>query len=963
MKTRHICFMLVACIVLVFSQAGAQDTGSIQGRVADASGHPLPGANVQVKSPALAEKRGAMANAQGRYRIGRLPEGTYEVIASFVGYQTDIKQEIRIAAGASVGLDFSLASEVILQKMMVVSASRQQEKILDAPASVAVVEAEEIRNSSALSVVEHIRAIPAVDHAQTGLAQGNTVVRGFNNVFSGALMTLVDNRISRVPSLRINTQNFIPLTSDDIERIEVVLGPGSALYGPNSANGVMHIITRSPFGSEGTTINAGGGERSLRNFSLRHAGSVNGKVGYKISTQYYAGRDWEYVDSEEVRLRGSNPRDYDMARKTGELRLDFRPTEETALILSAGYTDADNIEMTGLGAAQAKGWTYRFFQGRLMYKGLFAQAFYNRSDAGDTKLLRTAQSMVDKSALAVFQLQHSAGLGERQRFTYGADALLTRPDTEGTINGANENKDDINEYGFYLQSETNLSDQLDLVLAGRVDDHNHIENPVFSPRAALVFKPQPEQTLRFTYNRAFSTPTSTNLFLDLVSSPDAFGLGRNFQPVLGFSPNIDVRAQGGMDGFTFKRDAGGLPLFRSPFAPVAGLPKDQFIPLHDPQFTNVMWGIGRGAVLNAFLSTFTQLATGAIAQQMIAAGMPADQAQIQAAQQAQVLAAAFQGIVPTALPGLRNTLAMLNVETAGFDPVSDLATSVTDIAKNKPTITETFEVGYKGVIQNRLVLSADFYRTKTKDFGGPLRVETPNVFLEATSLSTSLSQSLALALQDPAAAQLAAALAVVDAPQYGGNGNGTPVDELTALFVAGTADNGAAYIPFGTITPEQATDPTAVVLAYRNFGQVKLYGMDVAFAYYPNDNWTVTGNYSYVSKDLFPNLDGIGDIALNAPRHKINLGVVYKLPRMGLRLGGNVRYRGEFPMNSGVYVGNVDACTLLDLNAAYELPINLPNASATLNVSAGNVLNKKHQYFIGAPEIGRLVSAGLTVRF
>ncbi len=774
---------------------------------------------------------------------------------------------------------------------------------------------------------------------------------------------MVDNRISRIPSLRLNSHNFIPLTSEDVERIEVVLGPGSALYGPDSANGVMHIITRSPFGSEGTAVSVGGGERSLRTFSLRHAGSFNDKVGYKVSGQYYAGTDWKYTDPEEVKLRGSNPRQYDMARKTGEVRFDFRPSEDLTAIFAAGYLGSDNLEQTGLGAAQGDHWAYRFLQGRLTYKGLFAQAFYNASDAGDTRLLRTDNAIVDKSKLAVFQAQHTLGFGERQHFTYGADVLLTRPDTEGSINGANENNDDVNEYGFYLQSESALTEQLDVVLAARIDEHSRTEDPVFSPRAAVVFKPNPEQTVRFTYNRAFSTPTSTNLFLDLVSSPDAFGLGRSFAPVLGFSPSIDVRAQGALDGLTFKRDAGGLPTFRSPFAPVAGIPGSQHIPLHDPQFTNVMWQIGRGAVMNAFAPTLTQLATGAIAQQLIAAGTDPAEALAHAAQQAPAVVAAFDGVVPKILPGLLNSLAILNVETAGFDPVTNLAQSVSDIARIEPTITETFEVGYKGVVNNRLLIALDVYRTKTTDFVGPLRVETPNVFLEAGALGAALSQSLAQALQDPSVAQLAAVLGALDAPQFGGNASGSAVDELTRLFVAGTDRNGAAYIPYGTISAEQATDPAAVMLAYRNFGQVKLYGLDAALGYYPNESWTFTGNYSFVNKDLFENLDGIGDIALNAPRHKLNVGAAYRAPNLGLRLGGHLRYRSGFPMNSGVYVGDIESRTFVDLSLAYDLPLDMSNASVTVTVSASNVLDSKRQEFIGAPEIGRLVSGGLTLRF
>ena len=75
--------------------------------------------------------------------------------------------------------------------------------------------------------------------------------------------------------MRLNAYNFIPVTNEDVERIEVVLGPGSALYGPNSANGVLHVITTSPFASAGTTVQMGLGERSLRKAAFRHAGSMS----------------------------------------------------------------------------------------------------------------------------------------------------------------------------------------------------------------------------------------------------------------------------------------------------------------------------------------------------------------------------------------------------------------------------------------------------------------------------------------------------------------------------------------------------------------------------------------------------------------------------------------------------------------------------------------------------------------
>ncbi len=943
--------------VLIAGSVWAQNEGVVEGVVTDSGGEPLTGANVVMNSAPSSIRRGTTTDGEGRYHIAALPVGTYDITVSFIGYKNGSRSGVLIRLGSASSENFSLEAEAFMQGQIVISASRRREKVIDAPASVSILESGEIQNRTTTSVSDLVKGLPGVDFAPTGMSQSNTVVRGFNNIFSGAMLTLVDNRIASVPSLRLNASNFVPITSEDIERIEIVLGPGAAPYGPNSANGVMHIISKSPFQSAGTTVQVTGGERSMGNVVVRHAGRLNDKVAYKISGQYYTATDWKYEDPEEVRSRGFNPRSYDQKRKTGELRLDFRPTDDLTAIFSAGYNGADNIDMTGLGAGQAENWTYQFFQGRVLYKGWFAQAFHNKSDAGNTTLLRSGNPIVDKSTLTVFQLQHAAELGSRQMFTYGVDAQFTRPNTEGTTNGVHEDMDGIDEYGFYMQSETSLSDKLQLILAGRIDDHEYLEDPVLSPRAALVFKPQDLHTLRFTYNRAFDTPSGNNLFLDLNANPDAFGIGQSFAPAFGFSPAIDVRTQGTTTGFTFRRDSNGLPMFRSPFAPVGGLEKSQYASLHDPQFTNLMWGVARGAVLAGLVPQLEQVATGAITLQMIAAGVPADQAPALAAAQAAQLAAAFPGVIPSVLPGLQNSVGHLNLATSGFDFVSDFQNAVTDVAKVEPTITETFEVGYKGIVDNKWVLAADVYRSKKKDFVGPLRIETPNVFLEPTSLTAAFAGALAQNLADPANAALAQAAAALDAPSLGGNGNGSAVDELTSVFVSS-----AAQIPFGTITPDEAVDPTAVMLTYRNFGQVTYYGADLSFAFYPNESLTFTGNYSYVSDDLFEKLDGIADIALNAPKHKGNVAVKYMFPNTGLRLEGSMRYHDGFPMDSGVYVGPVDSYTIFDVHSSYVLPMG-GATKITFHADVSNLADKKYRAFVGAPEIGRLVSGGISVRF
>ena len=937
--------------------------GTLSGVVMGSEGEAIPGANIVLVGDLLpGGKIGTATDEDGRFRLEGLPVGEYQLSVTHIGYRDLTREGVGIVTGEQE-LTLTLETGIIFLDQNVVSASRRQEKVLEAPASVAIVEAAEIRNRPALSVAEHIRDLPGVDFSQTGLAQSNVVVRGFNNVFSGALLTLTDNRIARVPSLRLNAYNFIPVTNDDIERIEVVLGPGAALYGPNSANGVMHIITHSPFTSAGTNVNLGMGERSVRKVGMRHAGAASDRLGYKISAQYYTGVDWEgHEDPVEVQARAANPdippRSFDIERQSAEARLDYKASDDLTAILAAGYNKGDQIELTGLGAGQAQDWAYNYVQLRLLYKNWFAQVFQNGSNAGDTFTLRDGNPIVDKSKLTAFQVQHSATLGVRQRFTYGADVLLTRPDTEGTITGGNEDYDQTNEFGAYVQSETALSEMLDLVVALRYDDHNRIPEGEISPRAGLVFKPKETQILRLTYNHAFATPSSNNLYLDIRSSQDPFGIGAAFAPVLGFAPAIDIRAQGTYregfaDGWTFARSGNGRPQFRSSFAPVAGMAPADYIDLGDPVFTNVMWGLGRSGVLSALnTELFLGLATTQIG---ILQGL--DRAAGEVA--AQQLLGGLDALVPAQLTGLDNALLMLNLEKvaagdpAPFDPVAD----VIDVPLTRSTTTETFELGYKGVVGEKLVVAADLYHTRIKDFVSPIQVQTPNVFLDPASLGAALGASVGAALAENA--ELAAAVAPLDNMQVpgllSGNGDGSPADEIVALFAGG-----AAGIPFGTVTPEQAFDPTAVILTYRNFGEINLNGLDVNLVYFPSDQWSLTGSYSYVDKTLFENVDGIADIALNAPGNKFKVGTSYTFDQEQLTIGAQWRYVGAFRQESGVFIGDVDAYSLLDLNASYLLPF---GDNLRLGVDVSNALDNKHRTFIGAPEIGRLVFGQLGVAF
>src|SRR5690606_32716315 len=118
------------------------------------------------------------------------------------------------------------------------------EKVLDAPASISVIDTEEIEREISTNPAEVLRNTPAVDVAQTGLDRRAIVLRGFNSEFSGAVYTMTDYRPAAVPALAVNVYSLMPIPSLDLDRFEVVRGAGSALYGAGVDASVIHFLTK-----------------------------------------------------------------------------------------------------------------------------------------------------------------------------------------------------------------------------------------------------------------------------------------------------------------------------------------------------------------------------------------------------------------------------------------------------------------------------------------------------------------------------------------------------------------------------------------------------------------------------------------------------------------------------------------------------------------------------------------------
>lgn len=896
---------LTIAIALTGTIAFAQSV-MLSGRVTAAGGAAVPGATIKLTAPNAPAAKGAYTDTRGRYSIKGIASGKYTLSVSAVGYQTKVMEDVDVSGGT---LNITISETAIDMDVMVVTASRTLQKASEAPASVTVVEPREIREAPKTNPVEHIRGLAGVDYAQTGISQQNTTVRGFNNVFSGSLLTLTDYRPAGVPSLRVNVGYFVPASNEDIERMELVRGPGSALYGPNASSGVLNIITRSPFASKGTTLFVAGGQQSLINGGLRHAGTLSDNLGYKISGQYFSANDWEYRDAAND-LKDSNGvsrRNNAHERYNVDGGLYYTMGENTTVQLTAGMSEAINtIEMTGLGAANGRNWRYTYLNAQITSGDFFAQTFYNKSDAGGTFFLRTGNPIVDKSSLLGTRIQHAYRLNDDVRFTYGADYFATTPETEGTINGVNENNDNYTEIGGYLQGDWRITSKLSALAAIRADRHSVINEIVMSPRVALMYKLSDNSSVRTTFNTAFSNPGTNDLFLDLLSVKDAFGLGA-------VNPAWSVGAWGasaGRNGYAFNRTGGNV----------------NFISQFDPTRSN--WIGLNTASAGGVWQTVTQII------------LP--QLEAQAPANLRPLLRPFLTGIP-APQNIKGNLATLNPTTRTFSPMGP--NDLQDVSKLRQTNTQTIEVGYQGKVTEKLRVAVDAYHSTVNDFVSPLRVVTPSVFLDGASATAYIQPLLTGALMQQGIPQAQA--------------------EALAAQYAGLIGGAYAQVPVGTASPENTPHKGDILLAYRNYGQLSYYGSDVACTYEVSPSWSVSGSASYINQNVFTGAD-LGDptiidnIALNAPKYKSAVGILHRNSSLGLSVGLKWRWVDGFYMNSGVYVGDVNAYHMMDLTAQYIIP---GVDGLSFNLSATNLLDNKVEQFIGASMVGRLVQGRFTYSF
>ncbi|HEY9505120.1 MAG TPA: carboxypeptidase-like regulatory domain-containing protein, partial [Gemmatimonadales bacterium] len=248
--------------------AGAQAVGTVTGTVTRAAdGGALSSVSVSVAGTGIS----TVTNTDGRYTLRRVPAGTQTIVFRWLGYAPS-QVPVTVEADGTVTADAALEAVVVsLGEIVVEGASRGPERIVEAPAAISVVPPAVLQNVATTGQAPMaLQSVPGVDIVQSGVNDFNVNARGFNSTLNRRVLTLQDGRDLAIAFLGSQEWNGLTQPLDELGRVEMVRGPGSALYGANAFSGVINITTPEAREVLGNKFTLAGGELESFRADGRH---------------------------------------------------------------------------------------------------------------------------------------------------------------------------------------------------------------------------------------------------------------------------------------------------------------------------------------------------------------------------------------------------------------------------------------------------------------------------------------------------------------------------------------------------------------------------------------------------------------------------------------------------------------------------------------------------------------------
>lgn len=412
----------------------------------------------------------------------------------------------------------------------IVSASKKPERLMDAAAAVFVITSEDIRRSGVRTIPDALRMAPGVQVAQADANSWAVSIRGFNGVLANKLLVMIDGRTVYNPLFAGTYWELQDMVLDDIDRIEVVRGPGGTLWGANAVNGVINIITKHTSETIGNYITGVYGDEEKGTVSARHGGNLGGDAFYRMYGTYYG------HDSSRA-INGDNAQDEWWSGRTGfraDWDDDFTLQGDVYRVLDNQLNSTPQVGVPGNAIIAEENMESQGANILGRYKQDYAEGALLTIQSYLDYTSRDQILLEDQRVMYDFDAQYNFAPSGSHEFTAGAGYRFMHDELEGSpsVEFSPSGRDD-HLFSTFVQDKITLHPDRWYLTLGSKFEHNDYSGFEIQPNARLQFFPDLTQTVWASISRAVRTPSRLEHDLD--------------QTITVLSPATEVILQGNRD--------------------------------------------------------------------------------------------------------------------------------------------------------------------------------------------------------------------------------------------------------------------------------------------------------------------------------------------------------------------------------------------------------------------------------
>lgn len=377
----------------------------------------------------------------------------------------------------------------------VTSVSKREQRLGDVASAVTLLSNEEIRRSGATSLPEALRLVPGMNVGAVNAREWAVSARGFNGVFANKLLVMMDGRAVYNPLSSGVFWDLQQVMLEDVERIEVIRGPGATIWGANAVNGVVNVVTQSARDTQGGLVYGGGGDQHQALAGARYGGQLGETTYYRVFGSHR--------ENDEFTFANGQPAGDDWTGWHGGFRVDYEGAEDTHLTwqsdlstvrYEAGISDGTNVNTLA-----------RWSRDLSERSSLEVQAYYDRVDAKESRRAHPLLQSYDLSA------QQTFASGERHDLIWGVGLryLDNSIEQETPMLVIRKAEFDQRLYSAFVQDEIKLVPNVLILTAGAKLEHNSYTGYELQPSVRAVWKPASNQTAWGAISRAVRTPSGS----------------------------------------------------------------------------------------------------------------------------------------------------------------------------------------------------------------------------------------------------------------------------------------------------------------------------------------------------------------------------------------------------------------------------------------------------------------------